>query len=238
MMPWQEEGWIAANVASAEALMWRAVEAQHVVATMGLVDGLDEQYLLEQMLDASKPAPPEQARHTDFLLYTPFRYVSPHASRFRRAGEPGVWYGARDRETACAEVGYWRWRFLMDSTGLAGDEVVTLHTLFQARVSGPRLDLCEPPWPRLDAWWRHPGDWSACHQLAAAARELGVQWLRYASARHPQGICAAAFSPTALTLPRPTRQETWLCAVRADQVIFRHDGEGFAFNPQTGAGPD
>ena len=38
---------------------WRVVEAQHVVSTMALVDTLEEQALLEQVLDESKPAVPD-----------------------------------------------------------------------------------------------------------------------------------------------------------------------------------
>lgn len=230
---WEDEGWIAKSAGQGHALMWRAVEAQHVVATMGLVDGLDEQYLLEQILDASKPAVPRaQGRPaSDFLLFTPFRYISPHPSRFRRAGEPGLWYGAQTRETACVEVGYWRWRFLMDSEGLARDELVTLHTVFQARLAGMRLDLCASPWSTMQTVWQNRSDWSACQELSSAAREQGVQWIRYASARHPAGVCAVALTAAALSLPRPMRQETWLCLVSADQVIFRHNEEGFSFNP-------
>jgi len=76
------------------------VEAQHLVATMRLVDTAAEQEVLERMLEGSKPPVPEEARRLDYLLNTPFRYVSPHASRFRPAGQPGVWYGAERIETA------------------------------------------------------------------------------------------------------------------------------------------
>ena len=39
---------------------WRAVEAQHQVASMALVHGrLADQALLEEILDAAKPPPPQ-----------------------------------------------------------------------------------------------------------------------------------------------------------------------------------
>ena len=44
---------------------------------MTLVDSLEEQALLEQVLDDSKPAVPEGCRHLDYLLFTPFRYGAP-----------------------------------------------------------------------------------------------------------------------------------------------------------------
>jgi hypothetical protein len=40
----------------------------------------------------------------------------------------------------CAEVAYWRWRFLQDSDGLRGDQVITEHTLFKASFAGVELD--------------------------------------------------------------------------------------------------
>ena len=81
---------------------WRLVEAPHVVSTLSLVDNLDEQNLLEDILEETKPPVPAECRHLDYLLSTPFRYRPyPYGSRFRKAGlTPGVWYGAEQPETA------------------------------------------------------------------------------------------------------------------------------------------
>jgi hypothetical protein len=78
---------------------------------MVLVD-TDEQALLERLLDDSKPAAPH------WLLFAPFRHPPlPSGSRFRGPADPGVFYGAELQRTACAELGYWRWRLLMDVPG-------------------------------------------------------------------------------------------------------------------------
>jgi hypothetical protein len=69
-------------------------------------------------LDKSKPTVPSAAADLHYLLATPFRYTSPIGSRFRAPADPGVWYGAEKERTACAELGFWRWRFLMDTSGL------------------------------------------------------------------------------------------------------------------------
>ena len=71
---------------------WRFVEAQHRVSTLKLVDSLAEQATLEDILEEIKPPVPEECRHLDHLLSTPFRYRPyPTGSRFRRAGlTPGV----------------------------------------------------------------------------------------------------------------------------------------------------
>jgi hypothetical protein len=112
------------------------VEAQHVVSTMRLADSLEEQRVLEELLETSKPPLPPEARGRHYLLFTPFRYRSPVPSRFRRAADPGVWYGAEALETACGEVAYWKWRFLADSEALTGQALHTEHTFFVAQARG------------------------------------------------------------------------------------------------------
>lgn len=225
-MPVWDEAWFddpAPRVAT--RLLWRGVEAQHRVATMRLVDDLDEQAELERLLEASKPPLPAAARPLHYLLATPFRYRSPHASRFRRGGERGVWYGAEEKLTACTEVGWWRWRFLMDSAGLRERELITEHTLFQARVRGVAIDLGKPPWSARAERWTHPQDYSDCQALADAARERGVQWLRYRSARAAGGHNAAVLAPECLSLPERFLQETWVCKVSATQALMLHEQE-------------
>jgi hypothetical protein len=224
--PWRED-WFAASTRSASALLWRGVEAQHRVATLRLVDTLDEQAALEALLDASKPPLPAAAERLHYLIATPFRYRSPHASRFRAAGAPGVWYGAKELHTACAEVAYWRWRFLMDSAGLRGGELLTEHTLFQAQVRGAAIDLTRTPWSAAAAAWTHPSNYGACQALAAAARSH-VQWIRYASVRRPGGQCGAVFAPQCLKLAAPLVQQTWTCKVTATQALMVHDGDRLA----------
>src|SRR5690349_24755031 len=93
---------------------WRAVEAQHVVSTLRLTGNDPEQQdLLERILEESKPALPAAAEGLHYLLATPFRYPPLRSgSRFRAWPDPGVLYAALERRTACAEMGYWRWRFV------------------------------------------------------------------------------------------------------------------------------
>jgi hypothetical protein len=190
---------------------------------MRLVDDLEEQALLEQILEDSKPPVPAMPRHQHYLLWTPFRYRSPVASRFRRAGEAGVWYGAEDLPTACTELAYWRWRFLLDSDGLMDSEIVVELTFFQARTSGSVLDLCAPPWDARHSAWRHPDNYDACQRLAQACRERGdVSWIRYASARRVDGICAAVLEPTCLRMKSTRSQQTWSCKVTKSTVLMAH----------------
>src|SRR5262249_17547527 len=76
---------------------WGLVEAQHHVSTLKLVDAVDEQELLEDLIEATKPPLPPECRDLHYLLSTPFRYgsVYPGGSRFRRAGlTEGVFYAS------------------------------------------------------------------------------------------------------------------------------------------------
>lgn len=151
--------------------LWRGVEAQHQVATMRLVDTLDEQAALEEILEASKPPLPIDAGGAHSLIFTPFRYTSPWPSRFRRANAPGLWYGADGPQTVCAEVAHWRWRFLQDSDGPRGEQVISEHTLFKAGLAGVELDLTTAPWTALRAI--RPGcDASWCNRTSQVRREL------------------------------------------------------------------
>jgi hypothetical protein len=203
--------WFETGVQNKASSLWRGVEAQHVIATMRLVDSLDEHRALEDLLESSKPPVPEEAAGQHFLVFTPFRYRSRFPSRFRRATDPGVWYGAEELETACAEVAYWRWRFLIDSDGLRDQALHTEHTFFQARIRGRCADLTAAPWKSAARAWTQKRDYAACQDLGHKARSRDLGWIRYASVRTADGTCAAVLKPDALSLARGFEQQTWDC---------------------------
>ena len=230
--------WTPAAVASEgrhwQGQLWRAVEAQHRVSTLRLVDTLAEQAQLESLLEASKPALPAGTVARHYLLLTPFRYPSvyPGGSRFRAATDPGVFYGADERRTACAELGHWRWRFLMDSPAL--ERLASLpHTLFLAGATGLALDLTQPPFVQDAAQWTSPQDYAACQQVAALARAARIPVIRYQSVRDPAaGMCAAVLQPAALAA-EPLVEQTWRLTVTRQHVQWQRDSvlheESFEF---------
>lgn len=225
-----DPSWWRSGVRRRSAALWRGVEAQHVIATMKLVDSVAEQQLLEELLERSKPALPPAARTSHYLIATPFRYRPAHASRFRPAGAPGLWYGAEELQTACAEVAYWKWRFLVDSSGLAAGALHTQHTFFRAQVAGRCINLVGRPWIATRAQWQHPSDYGACHRLAAAAHTHGVDWIRYASVRRAGGVCGVVLAPTALVLEPGHPQQTWACKTTRSQVFLQHEGTAWGFD--------
>jgi hypothetical protein len=213
--------WFDTGVHTKGATVWRGVEAQHVIATLKLTDSRHEHEVLENLLEASKPPLPAEAQGQHFLLFTPFRYRSPFPSRFRRPTDSGVWYGAEELETACAEVAYWRWRFLMDSDGLRDQALHSEHTFFQARVRGRCVDLTAAPWKSAARAWTQKNDYTACQDLADQARKRDLGWIRYATVRARRGLCAAVLRPDVLSMPRGFEQQTWDCKTARSGVYLQ-----------------
>jgi hypothetical protein len=222
---------VVSRAARATVRLWRAVEAQHVASTLRLVDDLEEQRLLEEILDATKPAIPPRARHLHYLLFTPFRYHAPYPSRFRGVTDPGVFYGAESVRTACAELGYWRWRFVCDSKGLTQLGPAP-QTLFEVRARTPAIDLEKAPWSRDAALWKHPIDYSATQEFARTARDSGIGMIRYASVRDPQpGRCGAVLRADAFSPPHPVSPtQTWILTVTRDFAVWQRDRDAYSFD--------
>ncbi len=194
-----------------------------MIATRPLVDTLEEQELLERLLDESKPPLPERLAHLHFLLFTPFRYPSaaPRGSRFRAATDPGVFYAADEVRTACAELGYWRWRMLSESPALASFEA-RQQTVFRVAVEASAVDLRLSPFVRDAGYWADAADHSACQAFAVAARQAGVGAIRYGSVRDPQGGgCVALLTPQGFAAPRPLESQGWWLTVTRERVVWR-----------------
>jgi len=204
--------------------LWRAVEAQHVVSTMPLVDTLEEQAVLEAVIDAGKPVVPVDARHLHYLIFTPFRYPpSQWGSRFRGPQDPGVFYGAESIRTACAELGYWRWQFLLDSPALPRIDA-RAQTLFQVSVKTNGVALDASPFAEDATRWADPNDHNPCQAFGLTAREAGIGMIRYTSVRDPiHGACAAILTPRAFDTPEPLVTTTWMLTVRRERVIWQRD---------------
>jgi hypothetical protein len=218
--------WTSTEVASeARELVedtWRAVEAQHRVATMSLVDSLAEQAQLEALLDTSKPPIPAAALGLHWLLFTPFRYpTSRYGSRFRRPYDPGVFYAAYDKSTACAELGYWRWRFLTESPSLGSIDTLP-QTLFRAALRGRAVDLRQPPFLRQQNAFENKAEHGYCQAFAGVAREAHIDAIVYRSVRDPaRGGCVALLTPKAFAKKEPVAAETWNLSVTLDRVIWQ-----------------
>jgi hypothetical protein len=223
---------VGSEGAHATRRLWRAVEAQHIASTLRLVASVEEQSVLEGILDASKPPLPDSAAELHYLLATPFRYASPIGSRFRAPADAGVWYGADKERTACAELGFWRWRFLMDSAGLTSLGP-SPQTVFRAGIDARMVDLTETPFKRSRAHWTDRNDYAACQRFAQVAREARIDAIRYESVRDPEhGGAVAVLQPACFKPRQPLEQRIWLLTVRPEAAIWQREDKSLEFLAQ------
>ena len=192
---------------------WRCVEAQHVVSTLQLVDTLDEQALLEDILEATKPPVPPECEGLHYLYMTPFRYeLYPNGSRFRRAGPtPGVYYVSEEPRTAIIETAFHLLLFYADSPRTPFPDQPSEHTAFDVPVkTSAAIDLTAKPFSDASAIWMHQSNYAPCQQLEEAARANDIELIRYASVRDPDHKPnAAILTCTAFAATEPTENQTW-----------------------------
>ncbi len=206
----------------------RIVESQEQIATNVLVDNLDEQALLEEMLEASKPPAPPETERLHYLLATPFRYPPlRHGSRFGVRQEPSLFYGSMDLGAALAETAYYRFLFW---SGMEepppGGKLTTRLTSFGAlyRV-GQGLVLYQEPFLQYAGRISDPQNYTESQELGGNMRAAGIEGFEYRSARDPDGgINIALFSPKAFSRPKPVWQELWICEISAAEVSFYSKG--------------
>ena len=221
---------VGSEALRARRRLWRAVEAQHIASTLRLVANANEQALLERLIDQTKPPVPAEAADLHYLLATPYRYSSPIGSRFRAPTDSGIWYGAEAQRTACAELGFWRWRFLMDCEALASIGP-SPQTVFRAAIDGRLVDLTESPFKRSRAEWTHSRDYGATQLFARMAREAAIDAIRYESVRDPRhGAAVAVLRPSCFKPRKPLEQHTWFLTVRRSAVIWQREGQNFEFD--------
>ncbi len=200
---------------------WRAIEAQHVVATRKLVDSEADHELLEAMIEAHKPPSldPGGAGALHYLLSTPFRYPPlRHGSRFGRRIERGIWYGAETPEACFAEAAYYRLVFLEGSAADLAPLSVEL-SVFRTRLVTERgVDLLSGRFTGARARLASPTDYSLSQSLGSWARGAGVEVLRYPSARLAGGANYAVLAPEAFAERKPAAPQTWHCVATREAV--------------------
>lgn len=197
---------VASEAGSWSGSAWRLVESQHVASTMKLVDTVEEQLVLETLLESGKPRVP----------------ILAGGSRFRGETDPGVFYGADEVDTCCAEVGYWRLRFLRDAVDLTHIDPVP-HSAFQVRLRASAIDLRTGPFQELSRDWENPDSYEATQFLGRSARSADIGCILYKSVRDPKGGgCVAVLDPSAFVrnAPEPGMRPLWL-SVNRNAAVWR-----------------
>ena len=128
-----------------------------------------------------------------------FTHLNPAGSRFSD-GSYGVYYAALALDTALAEVGHHRARFL----------AATAEPAIEIDLRLIEADLCQGlhdlrPWTASHPALYDPAVYGTAQALGARLRAAGSWGVLYASVRHAGGECAAVFRPRALGPARATR---------------------------------
>lgn len=212
------------HIASLNETAWRMIEAQEMPSTRKLVDSHEEQEILEQLIEETKPVIPQPHINLHPLLLTPFRYPPlKYGSRFGHRFEDALWYGSLDIETAMAEVAFYRLNFLRASKASLKD-IRPLFTAFSTQVTTQKgLYLTQPPFSEHRALISSPICYQASQTLGKSMRDAGVQAFCYYSARTKDTKNnIALFTPKAFPQKKPNRLslQTWQCIANQEGIEF------------------
>ncbi len=205
---------LASEASHKAGTAWRVVEDQYTASTRKLVETQEEQWLLEEILEVSKPPVPQGAERLDYLLQTPFRYDAPYpvGSRFRRAGSTeGVFYASEEIRTSLAELCHYRLRFFQESPNAELPRQQERLTVFSIDyLSNQAVDLTVEPFVKDREIWMHPSDYQATQHFAGTARQADIEIIHYESVRDiEQGKNIALLSPSAFNSTAPKIRQTW-----------------------------
>lgn len=200
----------------------RVVESQEQIATLSLVDGLEEQALLEQLLEESKPG--NIASNPHYLLASPFRYPPlKWGSRFGRAHERALFYASLNIETALTECAFYRLVFLSGLAVPFPRAVVTQHASFWVKAKTQRgVNLAMMPFAAHTDALRSPDNYGPVQAFGADMRDAEVELFMYLSARDKRASAmnAAALVPKVFDGFQPTRFQAWTCHASPDSVRY------------------
>jgi len=210
------------------SIAWRVVESQETVATLNIVDTMEEQGLLESMLEDVKPRYRPGTEGMHYLLKTAFRYPPlKYGSRFGTRTMPSYFYASERLPTAFAETAYYRFLFLAHMREPYTKSIDSKHTAFSVSIkTAGCLDLCQPLFDSIRGQLQHKSNYSVCQSIGEwAATQKNIQVIRFGSARtldNKEGPLAnlAISDPKAIRSRKPRAQESWLCRTSATMISF------------------
>ena len=125
--------------------------------------------------------------------------------------------------TACAELGYWRWRHLLDTPALAGDAGPPARPCSGVRLDGRAVDLRAPPFvrdrARVDAI--PPTTPPASAFARTRARPASARFATSRCAIRSTAGCCAVLDPDAFAHAAPLEQQTWMLSVVRERVVWQ-----------------
>ncbi|MCK1304698.1 MULTISPECIES: RES family NAD+ phosphorylase [unclassified Bradyrhizobium] len=236
---------LSSNAAALTTTSWRLVEAQHQASTMKVTDTLEEQEILENLIEETKPPVPSGCEALHFLLMTPFRYsaTNPNGSRFRRPNAAnGVFYTAEHPGTAIAEMSFYRVLFFAESPGTSWPQNPGEYTAFAVGVAAERtLDLTASPYIDNPSLY-HLVDYTAGQAIADGARQAGIDVIKYSSVRDPEKRPnLAILTPKTFAKPEPVDRQSWKlhldangvrAVCEAPHILIAFDRHAFSADPR------
>ncbi|MDP5070778.1 MAG: RES family NAD+ phosphorylase [Congregibacter sp.] len=175
----------------------RIVENQETIATAKITANLQEQDVLEEMIEDSKPGKLDPQLH--YLVTTAFRYPPlRHGSRFGTQFEPSLMYASLELETCLQEFAFYRFMFCFDMEQPPPKSIAAPHTVFSLHLNGCScVDLRSPEYGDLKAEIRSPQSYTLTHQIGRQLRNHGADMLVFDSARGP-GSNVGLFNESAI----------------------------------------
>ncbi len=193
-----------------------------------MVDSIEEQEVLEELIEQSKPLLLLSQMNFHPLLYTPFRYPPlKNGSRFGKKTEPSLWYGSLTIETMMAEKAFYQFVFINASTanfGLVTSPMTTFSTHLNI-LNGIKLN--ETPFGQFKNEISSPSHYENSQFLGTRMRENNVDGFTFYSARDSKkGINVGIFKINAFRDKNPDRKSfaTWQCNTTQMNVEFIQTG--------------
>ena len=214
-------------ITSLSMKLYRMVENQEEVATTLITSNSEEQSVLEELLEQSKPVQPSELENRHYLIKTPFRYPPlNYGSRFGTIFSPSLFYGSTDKKTVLTEVAYYRFRFLADvenGQALTKHNLQSNHSVFYINAhSENAIQLTKAPFKEFKQQISAVDSFETSQALAKAMRHDGVELFNFYSARNPKGINGAAFSHDVIKSNKPKEIENWQCLTQSNRVVFHN----------------
>ncbi len=129
------------------------------------------------------------------VVMAAFTHISiARSSRFTD-GSFGIYYAAKDLETAIKEKAYHTEKFLSYTNQVAGS--VTMRVYQSKKLLRPMRDIRRATYDHL----HHPYNYAASQNLGRELKMANAWGIVYNSVRHSGGECVAIFRPPAVPLP-------------------------------------
>lgn len=191
-------------------LFERVTDPADLEAVMEL-EGMTNPRLRDEVGDIQLVPPEERVSGPgSTIIMAAFTHLNPNGSRFTD-GSYGVYYAAKELETAIAETKYHREEF-MRATNEPRMELDMRVYLVDVDADYHDIRGQESKLPLV----YHASNYAGGQQLASDLRAAGVHGIAYSSIRYGGGECIAAFRTVGLS---NVRQERHLCYIWDGKAI-------------------